>query len=141
MKATANAVAFFCVQRRSTMPHFDELHTIEQMTIDTLQQNGWMYIKAADLPRTYDSVLVEPMLRDALVRLNPCIAEEPSRAAITWLDGAKDMDDYEHARPRRPPEARSHLAFPRLGQIALDGVRRAEAAHDGGPPESDRRHH
>lgn len=182
------------------MPHFDELHTIEQMTIDTLQQNGWMYIKAADLPRTYDSVLVEPMLRDALVRLNPCIAEEPSRAdqviyrlrslilsarpgnliaqneifkqfiferntfpfgkngkavpvrffamepdelqentyvvtdqwiypakdggakfdlvllvngiplvigefktpvraAITWLDGAKDMDDYEHARP------------------------------------------
>lgn len=242
MKATANAVAFFCVRRRSTMPHFDELHTIEQMTIDTLQQNGWMYIKAADLPRTYDSVLVEPMLRDALVRLNPCIAEEPSRAdqviyrlrslilsarpgnliaqnetfkqfiferntfpfgkngkavpvrffamepdelqentyvvtdqwiypakdggakfdlvllvngiplvigefktpvraAITWLDGAKDMDDYEHARPRRPPEARSHLAFPRLGQIALDGVRRAEAAHDGGPPESDRRHH
>ena len=182
------------------MSHFDELNTIEQMTIDTLRQNGWTYVKAADLPRTQDSVLVEPMLRDALVRLNPCIAAEPSRAdqviyrlrslilsarpgnliaqnetfkqfiferntfpfgkngkavpvrffamepdelqentyvvtdqwiypakdggakfdlvllvngiplvigefktpvraAITWLDGAKDMDDYEHARP------------------------------------------
>ena len=62
------------------MSHYDEFHTIEQMTIDTLRQNGWTYIKAADLPRTQDSVLVEPMLRDALVRLNPCIAEEPSRA-------------------------------------------------------------
>lgn len=62
------------------MPHFDELNTIEQMTIDTLRQNGWTYVKAADLPRTQDSVLVEPMLRDALVRLNPCIAAEPSRA-------------------------------------------------------------
>lgn len=62
------------------MSHFDELNTIEQMTIDTLRQNGWTYVKAADLPRTYDSVLVEPMLRDALVRLNPCIAAEPSRA-------------------------------------------------------------
>ena len=54
--------------------------TFEQMVCDTLSQNGWKYIKAEDLPRQHSDVLVEPMVKDALIRLNPCIAEEPSRA-------------------------------------------------------------
>lgn len=54
--------------------------TFEQMVCDTLSQNGWKYIQAEDLPRQYSDVLVEPMVKDALIRLNPCIAEEPSRA-------------------------------------------------------------
>lgn len=53
---------------------------IEQMIIDTLVSQGWEYIPAENLPRKYTDVMVEPMVRDALIRLNPEIAEEPSRA-------------------------------------------------------------
>lgn len=53
---------------------------IEQMIIDTLVKNGWEYIPAEDLPRSYSDVMVEPMVRDALIRLNPEIAANPSYA-------------------------------------------------------------
>lgn len=59
---------------------FNEDNTIEQMIISSLKGNGWKYIPADDLPRTYSDVMVEPMVKDALIRLNPEIAEEPSRA-------------------------------------------------------------
>ena len=54
--------------------------TFEKMVCDTLSRNGWKYIPAENLPRQYSDVMVEPMVKDALIRLNPCIAEEPSRA-------------------------------------------------------------
>ena len=54
--------------------------TFEKMVCDTLSQNGWTYIPAEKLPRQYSDVMVEPMVKEALIRLNPCIAEEPSRA-------------------------------------------------------------
>lgn len=60
--------------------NFNEDNTIERMVIQTLQKNGWKYIPADKLPRLYSDVLVESMVKDALVRLNPAIAEEPSRA-------------------------------------------------------------
>ena len=59
---------------------FNEDNTIEQMVISTLQNNGWKYIPAEQLPRLHSDVLVESMVKDALIRLNPAIAEEPSRA-------------------------------------------------------------
>ena len=59
---------------------FNEDNTIEQMMISTLKNNGWKYIPAEELPRMYSDVLVEPMVKEALIRLNPEIAEEPSRA-------------------------------------------------------------
>ncbi|HAA8670998.1 TPA_asm: type I restriction endonuclease subunit R [Listeria monocytogenes] len=59
---------------------FNEDNTIEQMVISTLKGNGWNYIPAEELPRTYSDVMVEPMVKEALIRLNPEIAEEPSRA-------------------------------------------------------------
>lgn len=40
---------------------------------------GWHYIGPADLPRQPQEVLVEAHLRDALIRLNPDIAANPSR--------------------------------------------------------------
>ncbi len=52
----------------------------EKMTYETIAQNGWKYIPAEELPRMYSDVLVEPMVKDALIRLNPVIAEDPSRA-------------------------------------------------------------
>ena len=59
---------------------FNEDNTIEQMTIASLQKNGWKYVPAEELPRRYDDVLVEPLVKAALIRLNPEITEEPSRA-------------------------------------------------------------
>lgn len=59
---------------------FTEEDTTEQMIIETLQHNGWKYIPAEELPRDYSDVYVDSMVRDALIRLNPVIAEDPSRA-------------------------------------------------------------
>ncbi len=42
--------------------------------------NGWKYIPAEELPRDYSDVYVDSMVKDALIRLNPVIAEDPSRA-------------------------------------------------------------
>jgi len=49
---------------------------VERLTRPDL---GWKFVPGASLPRPFDSVLVEPDLVDALVRLNPAIAEQPSR--------------------------------------------------------------
>lgn len=59
---------------------FNEDNTIEQMTLTSVQKNGWKYVPAEELPRRYDDVLVEPLVKEALIRLNPEIAEEPLRA-------------------------------------------------------------
>ena len=53
---------------------------IENMVISTLVSNGWEYIPAEELPRNHSDVMVEPMVRDALIRLNPEIAANPSYA-------------------------------------------------------------
>lgn len=62
------------------MSQFNEDNTVEQLFIDSLKKNGWKYIPADELPRDTTDVIVEPMVKDALIRLNPEIAEDPSRA-------------------------------------------------------------
>ena len=59
---------------------FNEDNTTEQMIISTLKKNGWEYISADDLDREENDVMVESMVREALIRLNPEIAEDESRA-------------------------------------------------------------
>ncbi len=59
---------------------FNENNTIEQMTISALKDNGWKYVPAKNLPRQTSNVMVEPIVKEALIRLNPEIAEKPSRA-------------------------------------------------------------
>jgi len=77
---------------------FNEENTVEQMVIDTLcggvsggvvaeersrygdKIKGWRFIPADDLPRQHSDVLVESIVRDALIRLNPEINAEPDRA-------------------------------------------------------------
>lgn len=59
---------------------FNEDNTIEQMMLLKLQQNWWHYAPADELPRAQNEVLVESMVKAALIRLNPEIAEDPSRA-------------------------------------------------------------
>lgn len=41
---------------------------------------GWHYAAPAEVPRQIQEVLVEPWLREALIRLNPEIAAQPDRA-------------------------------------------------------------
>ena len=62
------------------MPSSFSEQNVEDMVIHTLQQNGWEYIPAVELPRAESDVMVESHLRDALIRLNPCIAENPNHA-------------------------------------------------------------
>jgi type I restriction enzyme, R subunit len=52
----------------------------EKLVIESISQCGWNYIPAEELPRDHSDVMVEPMVREALIRLNPEIAEEPERA-------------------------------------------------------------
>ncbi len=53
---------------------------VEDMVIHAIEASGWSYIPAEELPREESDVLVEKHLREALIRLNPCIAETPSHA-------------------------------------------------------------
>jgi type I restriction enzyme R subunit len=52
----------------------------EKMLIETISKNGWKYVPAEELPRSHADVLVETMVRDALIRLNPEIAAKPEYA-------------------------------------------------------------
>lgn len=77
---------------------FNEENTVEQMVLDTLcggvflnmaaeelafydaEIEGWRFVPAEELSRQHSDVLVESMVRDALIRLNPEIKAEPDRA-------------------------------------------------------------
>ncbi len=85
---------------------FNEANTVEQMILDAATKLGgsaarrvretpgrydgsigdefrpasWEYVPATKVPRDFDDVLVEPWVREALILLNPEIAEQPERA-------------------------------------------------------------
>lgn len=77
---------------------FNEENTVEKMVLDTLcggvnsnmvaeeltsyggEIKGWRFVAAEELPRQHSDVLVESMVRDALIRLNPEIKAQPDRA-------------------------------------------------------------
>lgn len=78
--------------------YFNEENTAEQMVLDTLcgkiaahvikepqpqyepASPRWRFIGADQLPRQHSDILVESMLREALIRLNPEIKAQPDRA-------------------------------------------------------------
>ena len=64
------------------MSQFNEDNTVEQLFIETLKKNGWKYIPAEQLDRELSDVMVELMVKNALIRLNLEIEEEPFRAAF-----------------------------------------------------------
>jgi len=77
---------------------FNEENTVEQMVLDTLCEGvtsnmvaeeracygdeikSWRFVAAEELPRQHSDVLVESVVRDALIRLNPEIKAQPDRA-------------------------------------------------------------
>ena len=87
------------------MTYFNEENTVEQLVLDTLTDKDsqwcvadpqtdyldshitlhitnlkWYFIPAEELPRQHSDVLVESMVRDALIRLNPEIKAQPDRS-------------------------------------------------------------
>jgi type I restriction enzyme R subunit len=87
------------------MSCFNEENTVEQLVLDTLTDKDsqwcvaesqadyldshltlhisnlkWRFVSAEELPRQHSDVLVESMVRDALIRLNPEIKAHPDRA-------------------------------------------------------------
>ncbi|MCF4113316.1 MULTISPECIES: type I restriction endonuclease subunit R [Dethiosulfovibrio] len=87
------------------MTYFNEGNTVEQFVLDTLSDRDnqwrvaepkadyldshltlqisslkWRFVSAEELPRQHSNVLVESMIRDALIRLNPEIKAQPDRA-------------------------------------------------------------
>ena len=87
------------------MTYFNEENTVEQLVLDTLSDRDnlwyvaepqadyldshltlqisslkWRFMTAEELPRQHSDVLVESMVRDALIRLNPEIKAQPDRA-------------------------------------------------------------
>jgi len=60
---------------------FTETSTVQAAIVDRLAQPdiGWAKVHGKDLPRDLDAVLLEDDVRDALIRLNPMIAEQPDR--------------------------------------------------------------
>lgn len=63
---------------------FNESNTVEQMIIDAATSlgigTGWTYVAGLTLPRQPSDVMVEPWVREALIALNPEIAEQQDRA-------------------------------------------------------------
>ncbi|RLI68774.1 type I restriction endonuclease subunit R, partial [Candidatus Heimdallarchaeota archaeon] len=64
---------------------FNEENTAEQIIINSLKSTHlgdirWSFISADELPRQHSEVLIESMVRDALIRLNPEIKAKPDRA-------------------------------------------------------------
>src|SRR5438309_6584968 len=63
------------------MSGFSESSTVQAAIVERLTQKGlgWMHIPGSQLNRTSDGVLLEQDVIDALIRLNPTIAEHPER--------------------------------------------------------------
>ena len=59
---------------------FTEANSVEYLVRDLLKGVGWEYLPSEALSRSTSDVLVEEHLRDALIRLNPEIAQKPDRA-------------------------------------------------------------
>lgn len=94
---------------------FNEENTVEQMVLDTLcggvtsnmvaeelasygdEIKGWRFVAAEDLPRQHSDVLVESMVRDALIRLNPEIKAQPDRAdEVSTVCGPTTVAGYPY---------------------------------------------
>ena len=61
---------------------FNESNAVEQMILDACQDRRWQFVASGSpsLVRQPSEVFIEPMVREALIRLNPEIAQQPDRA-------------------------------------------------------------
>jgi type I restriction enzyme R subunit len=59
---------------------FSEANTVEDMILGSAQRTGWDYVPGPQLHRQIHEVMVESWVREALLSLNPEIADQPDRA-------------------------------------------------------------
>ncbi|WP_243683856.1 type I restriction endonuclease [Methanosarcina barkeri] len=59
---------------------FNEENSVENFIRDLLKNIGWRFVPRSELNRAESDILVEENLVNALVRLNPLVAENPNRA-------------------------------------------------------------
>ena len=62
------------------MSQFNEDTTVRDFVRDLVTSVDVQFVPGKDLPRNQSEVLLESQVRAALLRLNPAIAEDPSRA-------------------------------------------------------------
>ena len=60
--------------------NFNEANSVRDLVRDQAVLNKWEFIEGSSLERARDDVLIDSHLRAGLVRLNPDIATDPSRA-------------------------------------------------------------
>ena len=58
---------------------FNEAATVQKPIVELLAANGWTYEAGSALPRGFEEVFVDDDLAEALIRLNPLIAQKESR--------------------------------------------------------------
>jgi type I restriction enzyme R subunit len=110
---------------------FTEANTVEQMILDAVANLGgkpisrvredtppyrgeslgedlrparWTYAPSTEVPRQPYEVMVEPWVREALIRLNHDIAAQPDRADEVVYN-LRACILWSSAKPRRPPAA------------------------------------
>ena len=59
---------------------FNEVNAVENLLINSLSTQGWLYAHGSTLSRNSGEVLIESAVRAALIRLNPEVAASPDRA-------------------------------------------------------------
>ncbi|MGC3995503.1 MAG: HsdR family type I site-specific deoxyribonuclease [Propionicimonas sp.] len=63
------------------MPGMNEHNSVQQPLVEELVRLGWTYVPGKELDREHEQVFVESEVAAALARLNPDVADEPSRAS------------------------------------------------------------
>ena len=66
--------------RRGVIILFNEENTVQQLALDCAARTGWTYCSPQILDRQFTDVFLETPLRNALIRLNPSIDENPELA-------------------------------------------------------------
>ncbi|MFB9357821.1 type I restriction endonuclease subunit R [Actinoplanes nipponensis] len=62
------------------MAGFNEANSVQAPILDLLRAGSWTYVPGDQLNRAEEQPLIESEVLSALVRLNPAVAEDPSRA-------------------------------------------------------------
>jgi type I restriction enzyme R subunit len=118
---------------------FSEKETVQAAIVERLVALGWQYVPGNSLDRTVYSTLVEPEVEAALLRLNPTIAESPSRIdevlpkiRAAMLTAASD--GLVSANERMTTWLRGHSTLKYIGGDTYEPVRLIDFAH----PENNR---
>ncbi|WP_134666160.1 MULTISPECIES: type I restriction endonuclease subunit R [unclassified Amycolatopsis] len=65
---------------------FTEASTIQTSLLDWAEDAGWEHVSGADLPRDEREVVIEPWVREALLALNPDLAEDSESADMVLFE-------------------------------------------------------